>query len=98
MRREYDVQPLFINNRWFRKVVIDDHVDKHFDHINDELIIMLVKELNGRDELPVKKSDGFLYFATALKLEHDWYKLVWLTEKNSLYVGVVTAYKDRRIK
>ena len=96
MRREYDIEPL--NKIIFSKLVIDGHLDKHSDHIDDELIKKLIRSLDGQRVDPAKEADGFKYFASTIKENNKWYKLVWLLEDNSLYIGVITAFRDRRIK
>ena len=79
-------------------MIIDPHVDKHADHITDELIKRMVYQLDGGLFYPEKELDGFSYFAALLQIEGLYYKLVWLLEKDYLYIGVATAYRDRRIK
>ena len=73
-------------------------MDKHADHISDDLIKKMVKQLDGGIFHSEKEFDGFSYFATILKIERLYYKLIWLLEKDCLYIGVITAYRDRRIK
>jgi hypothetical protein len=97
-RREYAIKPLTINSRNITKLIVDDHVDKHSDHINDELIKRLIKTLDNERFEPVKEVDGFQYFASAIKDNNKWYKLIWLLEENLLYIGVITAFRDKRIK
>ncbi len=98
MRREYKIQPLTINDLEITKLIIDEHVDKHSDHITDELIIGLIRHLHMESHLPVSEVDGFKYFASTIKQNSQAYKLIWLLEDNFLYIGVITAFKDRRIK
>lgn len=98
MRREYSIDPITINGKIIKKLIIDPHVDKHADHISDDLIKKMVRQLDGGIFHSEKEFDGFSYFATILKLEGLYYKLVWLLEKDCLYIGVITAYRDRRVK
>lgn len=98
MRREYKIAPMLVNGRPIEKVVIDPHVDKHRDHINDEIILEVVSHLNGGDFSPVSEEDGFSYFANVIKHSERWYKIVWLLEEQSVYLGVITIFKDRREK
>lgn len=98
MKREYEIEPLIVNNRVITKIIIDSHVDKHADHIDDEMIKLVVRCLNGEVYLPIGEDNGFAYFATNLKYEERWYKLIWLLEGDDLYIGVITIYRDRRIK
>ncbi|MCZ0931944.1 MAG: hypothetical protein OXJ52_02190 [Oligoflexia bacterium] len=98
MRREYSIAPITINGKVIKKLIIDPHVDKHADHINDDLIKKMVRQLDGGIFHSEKEFDGFSYFATILKMEGLYYKLVWLLEKGCLYIGVITTYRDRRVK
>lgn len=98
MRREYDIKPLTINKLTITRLVIDNHLDKHSNHINDELVKILIRALDGQRFEPENESNGFKYFASRIKENDKWYKLVWLLENNSLYIGVITVFRDRRIK
>jgi hypothetical protein len=98
MRREYDIEPLCINKITINKLIIDGHLDKHSDHIDDELVKKLIRALDGQRVEPAKEVDRFKYFASTIKENDKWYKVVWLLENNSLYIGVITAFRDRRIK
>lgn len=80
------------------RVIIDPHFEiKHGDSINDELILELVKKLNGRIEIPeVKDQEGFSYFATLIEHDEKQYRLIWLLEDNAIYIGVINVYRDDR--
>ena len=97
-RREYSIKPITVNRFLINRVVIDPHFElKHSDHIDDILIIELVKELNGRIEVPeATDEDGFSYFATLLMLNEKQYRLIWLLETDAIYVGVLNAHRDDR--
>lgn len=97
MRREYQVSDIMVNGVIISKVIIDPHVDKHTDHIDDELILELVRHLHLDKRIPVSVKSQYSYFATKIKHDGKWYKMVWLLEKDQLYVGVITVYRDRRI-
>lgn len=96
-QRTYDIEPITVNGIKIVQVVIDPHYEeKHRDYMSDELILNLVKELNGRRQLPDTKTDRYSYFATLIEFEQRQYRLIWLLEDNAIYVGVVNAYRDRR--
>ncbi|GEM_PF-1637497 len=98
-RRSYDLSsPILINDRKIIKVIIDPHVDKHSDHINDELILDLVRLLDGRNYSSVKESDNFEYFVSQIIAKSRNYRLIWLLETEEVYIGVITAFKDRGVK
>ncbi len=79
------------------KVIIDPHYEeKHADHVNDKLVIELVKMLDGRIEVPEAEDEGYSYFATLLIFDNKQYRLIWLLEDISIYVGVLNAYRDNR--
>ena len=96
-RRTYKIGPIVVNGRICSEVIIDSHYEeKHSDHINDELILQLVQRLNGRFEIPADVKDEFSYFATVIELNQKHYRLVWLLEEDSVYVGVVNAFRDSK--
>ena len=98
MRREYQIKELRINGKVINKVIIDEHVDKHIDHIDDSLVLKIVTLLDGRDFTPIRNQDGFNYFATNINYESKCYKLVWLLENDYFYIGVITLFRDRRLE
>lgn len=97
MRREYKCGPFKINNRKVNTIIIDPHVDKHSDHINDQLILKLVMSMNNKFFYPSIKKEKYEYFATKVKYTGYAFKLVWLFEEGKSYLGVITAYRDRRL-
>jgi hypothetical protein len=93
-RRSYPTR-LTINGCIVIEVVIDPHYEaKHADSIDDDLILELVKLLDGKFYKPEAEKDGFRYFvADPLEYMGDSYRLVWLLEDERLYVGVVNAFR-----
>ena len=98
VRREYDIEPISINGILITRLMIDPHVDKHSDHINDDLIKEIIRYLDKEDHTHAGENNGFKYFASIIRHLDQAYKLIWLLEEESLYIGVITAFKDRRIK
>lgn len=95
----YKIHPITVNGIQVTEVIIDMHYkEKHGDHISDELILRLVKELDGRRELPDAVTEKYSYFATLVELGKKQYRLIWLLEEKSIYIGVVNAYRDNRRK
>ena len=79
-RRIYELV-LNINNRHLTKVVIDPHYEqKHAKSIDDEIILELVKLLDGKVFEPSEvDEEGFQYFVNDyLELKGKLYKLIWL--------------------
>lgn len=97
-RRKIPIEPIVVNRVKVTSVIIDPHYeDKHGEHINDELIIRLIKKLDNRIEVPeAKDDDGFSYFVTLIELEKKQYRLIWLLEEGEIYIGVINAYRDGR--
>ena len=98
-RRSYFLnQNILVNDLYVKEVVIDSHVDKHNDHISDDIILSLVKMLDGKTYVASSIKDGFSYFVTNLEKEEYIYRLVWLQEDGCLYIGVLTAFRDKGVK
>lgn len=92
-RREYDINILF-NVIEIKKVIIDPHYEtKHSKSISDEVILRLVRELDGLKLPPEDEKPPYSYFMYEMELDDKHYRLVWLLEKNQIYVGVINAYR-----
>lgn len=98
-QRTYKIKPIRVNGLKIVQVVVDSHYEKkHGSHMTDELILSLVRELDGRFEVPETKRGRYSYFATLISLSGKQYRLIWLLEDHAIYVGVVNAYRDKRSK
>ncbi len=93
-RREYKIS-IVINDQRFSKLIIDSHYqEKHADYMNDELILELVKTLDGEEHEPETEDPPFPYYTKdRIKIGGKFYKLVWLFEEEQIYVGVINAYR-----
>jgi hypothetical protein len=96
-RRAFKIIPIVINSTIINEVIIDSHVDKHSDHITDELIIELVGKLVHTEHVPEAIKEGFHYFVSEIAHNQKLYKMIWLLENHKFYVGVITAFRDRRL-
>lgn len=95
-RRSFKIN-ITVNNRHINHVVIDPHYElKHADTISDSLIMKLVGLLDGGDFAPEAIKEGFEYYTTEnLILKGKSYRLIWLLEKDRLYIGVINAYRRK---
>ena len=94
VRREYAIS-IAINGKRISEVIIDPHYEeKHADSITDEIIVELVKTLDGRKMVPDDEIPPYFYFTTdKMELNGKFYKLIWLLEDEQIYVGVINAYR-----
>lgn len=95
-RRAYAVN-VTINGLHLSQAIIDPHYElKHSTSITDELILRLVQLLDGNDFSPEADDEVYEYFVTEnMALDDKLYRLIWLTEKDKFYIGVVNAYRRR---
>ena len=93
-RRDYAVN-LTINDILITKVIIDPHYEeKHAESINDEIVIELVKSLDGKTFEADDEKGPYSYFVTdKIELKGKLYKLIWLLEDHEIYIGVINAYR-----
>jgi hypothetical protein len=95
-RRTYPVH-IMVNGHKIKTVVIDPHYEiKHSATITDELILQLVAQLDGGDFSPESVVKNFEYHMTDnLVVRGKKYRLIWLIEKEQLFVGVINAYRRK---
>ena len=93
-RREYDISIVF-NEIRITKVIVDPHYElKHAESISDEVILNLVKMLDGRVLPPDDIKPPFSYFSLdKIALSGKRYKLVWVVEDDQIYIGIINAYR-----
>lgn len=92
-RREYDISITF-NGIEISKVFIDPHYElKHAESINDELILDLVRLLDGSDIAEDSVDEPYTYFVDDLEYKGKLYRLVWLLEDHQIYIGVINAHR-----
>lgn len=96
-RREYAVQ-LTVNGRRIVKVIIDPHYElKHSGTIDDTVVLKLVYLLSGENFEPEAEVGNFQYLVSDnLILGQKRFRLIWLLEKDEIYIGVVNAYRRRK--
>lgn len=94
-RRELRIKPITVNGRRISKVIVDPHIDKHED-VTDDVILDLVRELDGAEQRPDETKTPFEYYVSKIEVYGRSYRLVWLLEDNQLYIGIVTAFRERK--
>ena len=77
------------------KVIIDPHYEiKHSASVDDQVILRLVRQLDGRFFETDDVERPYSYFVTDnMVLDGKRYKLVWLLEDNEFYIGIVNAHR-----
>ena len=95
-RREYPLTIAF-NRRRFNLVVIDTHYEIKHPEITDQLIMELVRLLDGSELDPVGEADGFKYFAHELALQSKPYRIV-LTYCEEDFLGVINVFRVKEKK
>lgn len=92
-RRTYNVS-LTVNGRLITEVIIDPHYEEKHPDVSDQLILELVKELDGNEYLPDALQEDWECF-TLDRLEHNGklYRLVWCMQAHALFIGVINAFR-----
>lgn len=92
-RRTYPTE-IVVNGRLINEVVIDSHYEKKHKDISDELILELVKYLDQKEFVPSEIEDEWEFFMLD-KIEHRGkkYRLVWCMRENSLFIGIINAFR-----
>ncbi len=94
LRPEYPLK-ITINGRMVNRVVIDQHYrENHAESVTDELILELVKELDG-GIFPIEKIvDEFEYFAVEPVVYEDRpYRIILVLCISDDYLGVINAFR-----
>ncbi|MFH1222776.1 MAG: hypothetical protein V1647_00360 [Pseudomonadota bacterium] len=89
-----------INGNKIKKVLIGRHYElKHAHYMNDELILSLVKMLDGKIFQVDSTTRGIEYYVADIEYGAPLkvYRLIWLFEGKILEViGIINAYRRRR--
>jgi hypothetical protein len=70
-------------------------IKKHAVCVDDQIILQLVRLLDGRIFKPVSTDEnGFSYFVNdQLEMLGKFYKLIWLLHEDEIFIGIVNAYR-----
>lgn len=87
-----------INDRKLTRVIIDQHYkEKHVESVNDEIILELVRELDGRTFAIEEERGEFQYFAVEpVGPNNTPFRLVLLICICDDYIGVINAFRVER--
>ncbi len=98
-RNEYQLE-VTINRYKLTRVIIDQHYKvKHSKSIDDQIILELVKKLDG-EILPIdKEEDGYLFFKVEPIIRQNApYRLVLVIYIHDDFLGVINAFRVERKK
>ena len=95
-RREYRLT-IILNKRRFDRVVIDPHYGQNHPDMTDQVILELVKQLDGRESEPVDETNGFFYLAREVSWQDRPYRIV-LTYCDEDFLGVINAFRVKEKK
>ena len=93
-RNEYSIR-LFFNGVEIHRVLIDQHYrENHAESMNDELILELVKNLDGGNYPVEDEDDGFQYFMVEpVVFETKPYRVILVMCVHDDFLGVVNAFR-----
>ena len=97
-RKEYDLK-VIINGRSLSRVVIDQYYKEKHSEVTDEIILALVREINGDNFDIESERNGFQYFTVEPVIyEERPYRLILLLCIHDDFLGVVNAFRVQRKK
>lgn len=98
VRRCYVIS-ITVNNIHFEELYVDPHFEiKHSESMDDEIILALSNQLDGRVHDPIAVDrDGFRYYRTEpMYFKGKPYRLIWLIDPDESYLGVVNCYRRKK--
>jgi len=89
-----------LNERRYRKVVIDSHFKgKHGESVTEEIILEVLKRIDGEVFDPVFKDVEFEYFKVEpIFFDDAPYRLIFLLFVNEYTLGVINCFRVQRRK
>ena len=92
-RRSYKMH-IVVNGRSIEEVVIDPHYEVKHPDIDDELILKLVRRLDGREFQPETRHDEWeFYVLDRIEYRGKRYRLVWCQRDASPLLGVINCFR-----
>ena len=97
--RGFIIREITVNGKSIIRVLVDDHVRKYKD-VTDDLILDLVKQLDGAGSLPDNVKVKFQYYVNLFESGGKQYRIVWLVEIVKYRIDLFTIdrlldYADR---
>jgi hypothetical protein len=97
-RKEYKLV-LTVNKKKISRVIIDNHYKENHPEVNNEIILSLVKTLDGKIFPIEERKNGFEYFVAEPTYHKEKpYRLVLLLYRHDDFLGVINAFRVRREK
>lgn len=98
MRIRYDTSIRF-RDIDINEVIIDQHYNQKDFDVSDWIILELIKELDGEHPYIETVTEQFSYFVAepVFHLSKP-YRLIFLIEKGSSYIGVINAFRVKEKK
>jgi hypothetical protein len=91
--RRYDID-IIINGKLFNELWIDPHYEeKHNDSINDQLILELVKKIDGWLITMNSRVSGYEFYEADGSFHGKVYRLILVIPPDGAYLGVRNAYR-----
>lgn len=98
VRNEYPLQ-LVINHRQIKRVIVDQHYKEKHPDVTDEIILELIRSIDGEDFLVEGERGNFQYFTAEPVFKDDNpYRLVMMLCIFDDYLGVINAFRVDRSK
>ena len=97
-RKEYNLS-VIINGRTLSRVIIDQYYKDKHKEVTDEIILDLIREINGENYDIESEKAGFQYFTVEPVLyEEKPYRLILLLCIHDDFLGVINAFRVQRKK
>jgi len=90
---------LVINERLIEQIIISSHYEISHPYLTDEIILELVKKLDGKTfQVEDKKSNPNREFFSQDRIGYQGYKykLVWLLWEKGSNLGVIACYRRKK--
>ncbi|MGK5086190.1 hypothetical protein WDW86_01420 [Bdellovibrionota bacterium FG-2] len=96
LRRSHPLTVLF-NDRRFLRVEIDPHYETKHPEMTDQIVLELIKQLDGKTSPAVDEDNGFKFFVEHPSFQGKLYRII-LTYSEEEFLGVVNAFRVKEKK